>query len=660
MSSDPTVLRLTRFVRRFVPMVPEIHSWPGFRPLVGRLHDRLVLPAQIRASIRRAHRRRRHSAGTVFIGVTGSVGKTTTKDLISAVLASRSPVVKSSGSGNELHDLAGAIGRLTAHHRFAVLEVGAPAPGAIDASLALLRPDVGVITSVATDHYSAYGSLDAIAAEKSKLVRALPSDGLAVLNADDPRVLAMRESFGGRVLTFGLQPGADVRAEEIAAAWPDRLAFTVVHGTQTVRVQTQLCGTHWVSAALAAVAVGLAQGIPLADAARALGDVEPFRARMSPAAFPDGVTFIRDDWKASLTTIAPALDFLRQARAARKVLIMGTISDSASTDNVYAGVARQALAVSDLVCFVGPRAFSAMRAKSRPGGERLHAFGTVKAASDFLHDALRPGDLVMLKGSNTADHLFRIMLSRSATVACWRDNCRKNGFCDTCSLLNVPSAAASVAVSEEPLEPSAGKPSPEWAPSWIIVGLGNPGGRFAATPHNVGQAAVDRLARAMDATWRTEGTAITARGELDSRSVCLVKLTTTMNDSGPALRALTDRLGIGPERCLLVFDDNDLPLGTLKLRLRGGDGGHRGVRSVLEAFQTDTLPRMKIGVRREGQKRPAANDILQSFDPDEQRLIDAALDEAVRRKFGEALETAVTTHAKPIQPAQEPGQAERG
>jgi peptidyl-tRNA hydrolase len=81
---------------------------------------------------------------------------------------------------------------------------------------------------------------------------------------------------------------------------------------------------------------------------------------------------------------------------------------------------------------------------------------------------------------------------------------------------------------------------------------------------------------------------------------------------------------------------------------------------VLEAFQTDTLPRMRIGVRREGLKRPAANDILQSFDADEQRLIDAALDEAVRRKFGEVLETVVTTHAKPIRPAQEPGQAERG
>src|SRR5262245_20204011 len=139
---------------------------------------------------------RRSRLGVVtFIGVTGSAGKTTTKDLIAHVLAARLSGHKSGGSANELHDVARAIRSVRRDQRFLVAEVGAPAPGVIDRCLALLRPQIGVVTNIGTDHRSAYESIDEIAAEKSKLVLALPTDGVAVLNADDPRVQEMAKGF---------------------------------------------------------------------------------------------------------------------------------------------------------------------------------------------------------------------------------------------------------------------------------------------------------------------------------------------------------------------------------------------------------------------------------------------------------------------------------
>lgn len=626
---------LSRVLHRVDPRVPMLTHWPGARAIADRAHARLVHPLHVRLFLHRTRAHRRRLDQVTFIGVTGSAGKTTTKDLIAAMASSGLRGIKSEGSGNDSYDVARAIRRVSADYRFAVVEVGATGPGSLDESLALLRPGIGVVTSVGTDHYSAFGSLEGIAAEKSKMVRVLAADGIAVLNADDPRVLGMREDLPCRVITFGQNPEADVRAEAVAAAWPDRLSFTVVHGGQAVPVQTQLCGAHWVSAALAAVAVGVALGVTLDEAARALGTIASFQGRMSPLALPDGVTVIRDDWKASIHTIPPALDFLKQARATRKIAILGTIADTmGDARSVYVRMARLSLDAADSTIFVGPRAFSALRAKKDAGDDRLRAFGTVKAATQFLDGFLRPGDLVLLKGSNTADHLYRIVLSRTHPVACWRADCKKNGFCDTCSLLQVPSdpPVSSAAHTQESMaEETAGHVSP---PARVVLGLGNPGEQFAGTPHNVGQAAVERLARSLDAVWEPDGPVFLARATLHGEPVCLVKLDTPINHSGPALESLTQRLGVSPDRCILIHDDLDLPLGTVRIRMRGSDGGHRGVRSILETFQTDMIPRVKIGVKGPGGKRPAGEAVLTPFPEEERPVIEAAMEQALKKLDG--------------------------
>lgn len=617
-------------LHRAWPRVPVLTAWPGASVVAERTYARVLQSRYERLFIRLVSLRRSRLRGVTFIGVTGSAGKTTTKDFAAAVLATTLSGRKSPHSLNEPYDIARAVWGVRDGDRFAVMELGAPSPGQIDGLLALVRPGIGVVTSIGTDHYTAYGSVDAIAAEKGKLIRALPPDGVAILNADDPRVLAMREGFTGRVLTFGLHPEANVRAEAISATWPDRLAFTLVHDRTRVRVQTQFCGTHWVSSALAAVAVGVAMDVPVDAAARALEGVTPFKGRMSPVILPDGVTFVRDDWKASLQTVSPALDFMKTAKAPRRIAIIGTIADTmGDRGSIYVAMARRALASTDQVCFVGPHAFTALRAKTHAGDDRLRAFATVKAASEFLEDFLRPGDLVLLKGSNTADHLYRIILARTRGVACWRARCMKNGFCDTCSLLDVPSGVESSATAdvnsiEVPTEEAGGP-----APSHVIVGLGNPEERYEGTPHNVGRAVVDRLAARLGATWGREPDADMSRAEWKGEAVWLVKPRSAMNHTGPALGRLAQRLGVDHARCILVYDDLDLPLGTVRTRMRGSDGGHRGVRSIIEAFQTDEFRRVKVGVKREGHARAAGEVVVMPFTRDETTVMDKAYEQAI-------------------------------
>jgi UDP-N-acetylmuramoyl-tripeptide--D-alanyl-D-alanine ligase len=391
-----------------------------------------------KASYRRALRHRRGLDRVIFVGVTGSAGKTSTKDLIAAVLASRLRGSKSPGTHNTDHWVSRTVLGVRRDDGFCVQELGASGPGSLDHTVALVRPRVAVITNIGADHRAAFRTLDATASEKAKLVAAVPADGLAVLNADDPRVMAMAGSCRGRVITYGLTPDATVHAESVSSSWPDRLGFVAIHGEQRVEVHTRFCGMHWTHACLAAIATGVGLGIPLAVAAAAIAAVEPWSGRLNPVE-AGGVTFIRDECKASLWSVGPSLEFLRSARAPRKVAVIGTISDySGRASAVYASVARQALDIADEVVFVGPQAHRCAGARSHPKGAALHAFLSLRDAHRHLSDTLVPGDLVLLKGSQRADHLLRLVLARKSRIACWRTTCRRIKFCDQCVLLRVP------------------------------------------------------------------------------------------------------------------------------------------------------------------------------------------------------------------------------
>lgn len=316
--------------------------------------------------IRAASCRRTRLGGTVFVGVTGSAGKTTTKDLIAAVLARRYPVTSTPESLNAAHRVALAVLR-TRRGGACVAEVATSEPGQIATAAACLRPTVAVVTNVMRDHLSAFRNREAIAAEKGDLVAALPPDGVAVLNADDPLVLAMRGRTTARAITFGLSPDADVRAEQITCAWPDGLEGVLVCGDERAPFRTRLIGAFWATSVLAAAAAGKAAGISLHDAAEAMAAVEPTPGRLSVVRTPGGITFIDDGWKGTCDSVAATLEVVRQAKARRRIVVFGTLSDySGSATPRYRDAARAALDAADLVVFTTPLVQAAVREAARP------------------------------------------------------------------------------------------------------------------------------------------------------------------------------------------------------------------------------------------------------------------------------------------------------
>jgi aminoacyl-tRNA hydrolase len=336
------------------------------------------------------------------------------------------------------------------------------------------------------------------------------------------------------------------------------------------------------------------------DIAAAVESFTPTERRMQPFARPDGVTFIRDEFKAPLASVAPALRFLRDASAPRRIAVIGTISDCTSATSVYRRVATEALESADLVIVVGPNAPMCARTKKHPKEHALHLFLTFKAAADFLAGTMRAGDLVLLKGS-PVDKLDRFV-----------------------SVAMRPAAAA--AETAPPPPPASSPPDVR-----IVVGLGNPGREFEDTLHNVGQRALDRIADRLRAAWQPTPHGVVARASWRGRTLHLIKPGCVMNESGPTIRKFTEETGCGPESCVLMHDDLNLPIGAVRTRLRGTDGGHRGMRSVLESFETDMVARVKIGVGSPEKGKNAKDHVLRPFSASEAAAIDEACDVASER-----------------------------
>jgi UDP-N-acetylmuramoyl-tripeptide--D-alanyl-D-alanine ligase len=556
---------------------------------------------------------RRLLTRTTFIAITGSCGKSTTRLLTQgAVGASRSPKVRR--EANLPVDNAHAIWTTPLSQRFAVFEVSVgkyAEKDMVKRSAVLIRPHVVVVTNIRDDHLAAFGSHETIAREKGDLVEALDENGVAVLNADDPLVMSMRSRCRGRVLTYGIEQDADVRADDIVSQWPDRLSLRVHYQGDSVRVDTLLCGAHWASAALAAIAAGIASGVPLADAARGLRSVKPFYARMDPTTRADGVTFVRDDVKAPLWTVPASLAFLGDAKAPRKIAVLGTISDyKGEARRVYANVARQALAVADHVIFVGQHAAQGLRAK-RPGDKaELRGFQTLATAHSYLRELLAPGDLVLLKGSNE-DRLDLLAHERFPTP---------------------PGEVRSL-----PLTPSEGRESSAFG----IIGLGNDGDRFNGTRHNIGFECVDRLAKRHGVQYSSLQHAYVAQFSHAGLQIYLIKARAAMNSTGSALGRVLPELRLTPDRCLLVHDQLDFEVARVRGRMSGGAGGHRGVISILETFENFQFGRVKIGIGTPSAGTTVEEHVLQPFAADEHEAIDRAVDAAAEQALIQIREIAL-------------------
>jgi UDP-N-acetylmuramoyl-tripeptide--D-alanyl-D-alanine ligase len=316
--------------------------------------------------------------------------------------------------------------------KFCVQEVSGSYPGRVANQVRILRPQIGVVTTVGSDHYTTFRTLEATATEKGQLIERLPRYGTAILNADDQNVRAMAKRTRARVILYGRSPDADVRGYDISAAWPHRLSLNVSHGTENERIQTRLVGEHWTTSVLSAIACGIVCGLNLKSCARAIEAFEPAFGRYSVHSMPGGSFFVIDH-KAPFWTIAASFAFFSEAHAPRKTIVFGTISDyPGAASSRYRRIAREALGVADRVIFVGSHAGHISKLREGEFRQRLFGFQTPYEAHAFLAKDVVAEELIYLKGSVIVDHLERLMLAQLDRVVCWRHRCGRQIFCQSC------------------------------------------------------------------------------------------------------------------------------------------------------------------------------------------------------------------------------------
>lgn len=343
--------------------------------------------------------------GLITLGLTGSSGKTSTKDLLGQVLAAAGATVSPPGSYNNDIGLPLTVLTADASTRHLVLEMGARGPGHIARLCAVARPDIGVVLNVGSAHLGEFGSAEVIAQAKGELVEALPENGTAVLNADDPRVLGMASRTRARVVTTGRGATADVRATDVVLDDSARGRFTLVAGGEEHPVALRVVGEHQVANALSAAAAALAAGMAPADVATALSAAGPLsRWRMEVGRRADGVTIVNDAYNANPESMRAALSAVAGMPATRRIAVLGAMAElgpGAAAEHERLG--RDAAAAGiDLVVAVGPDAVGiadgATAAGRRPGEESVLVPDRA-AARQLMSEVLRPGDVVLVKAS---------------------------------------------------------------------------------------------------------------------------------------------------------------------------------------------------------------------------------------------------------------------
>jgi UDP-N-acetylmuramoyl-tripeptide--D-alanyl-D-alanine ligase len=347
------------------------------------------------------------AGGLRTLAITGSSGKTSTKDLLGQVLAAAGSTVSPPGSYN--NDIGLPLTVLTADGgtRYLVLEMGSRGPGHIARLCRVARPQVGVVLNVGSAHLGEFGSADGIAQAKGELVEALPEAGAAVLNADDPRVLGMAPRTRARVVTTGRGADADVRALDVTLDDSARPRFTLAAGGELHPVALQVVGEHQVANALSAAGAALAVGLGPAAVAAALSAAGTrSRWRMEVDRRSDGVTVVNDAYNANPESMRAALAALAGLPGQRRIAVLGgmaELGDDAGAEHERLGRDAAAAGV-DLLVAVGADAVGiadgATAAGRRAGEESVHVPDRA-AARELLVRTLRPGDVVLVKASRS-------------------------------------------------------------------------------------------------------------------------------------------------------------------------------------------------------------------------------------------------------------------
>jgi UDP-N-acetylmuramoyl-tripeptide--D-alanyl-D-alanine ligase len=376
---------------------------------------------------------------TRLVAVVGSFGKSSATRAVAAAL---DMPLHRRFSNNCWSGLAWNMLRIRPGQQHAAVEVGIDKPGQMGQYARLVRPDIVVVTSIGSEHHRSLGTLEATRHQKAEMVRALPGEGVAVLNGDDPNVLWMRSETRARVVTFGLGEGNDVRASDLRLDWPHGTRFRLHVEAQTHEVASRLLGRHALLALLAGVAVARTEGVPVDRMVAALERLRPVPGRLEPVSLGNDIWILRDDHKAALETVHSALDVLAEIPARRRLVALGEVTEPpGSAGPIYRAIGERVASIASLAVVVARdrsrRSYTtgAMQ-RGMARSALLDAGKSTRRATEILREVLVPGDVVLLK-ARLDQHFERVALALlGRRVQCDVECCHiKRIACAECPML---------------------------------------------------------------------------------------------------------------------------------------------------------------------------------------------------------------------------------
>ena len=337
--------------------------------------------------------------GKPLIAVTGSAGKTTTKEAIAHVLQTKFRVLKSEGNFNNHFGLPLMLLKLEPEHDVAVIELGMSHAGEIRALAKIAQPEIGAVTNVAPVHLEFFDSIADIARAKYELVESLPASGIAVLNADDERVSKFGRDFKGKVVMYGMRAGADVRAEKVQSRGPMGSEFDVVVGGAREHARLPLVGEHNILNALAAVAVGVERGLKSSEAVGALATLAPADKR-GQVLQVGNITVINDCYNSNPKALEAMVDALAAMPARRRIVVAGEMLELGPAGEEMHHAAGRHMGEKKIDVLVGVRGLAQfMTEGARQAGARAEFVSSPEEAGEWLARNAQDGDVVLLKAS---------------------------------------------------------------------------------------------------------------------------------------------------------------------------------------------------------------------------------------------------------------------
>lgn len=386
---------LTQAVQRGAAACLSEEVIGGLRVPVIKVTDTLVALGDLAAAIRRQF------AGPV-VGITGTSGKTTCKEMLASILTTLGPGLKSAGNFNNLVGVPLTLFGLQQQHRWAVIEMGMSARGEIARMTEIAAPKLGVITNIGAAHLETLGGISGVARAKGELYIGLPQDGIALINADDPQVRCLPVANGVRRVLFGMRQDAEVRGDHITVH-NGSVSFDLILEGLAMRVRLPLPGQHNVSNALAAAAAASALGVDLAAIAAGLEAFQPCPGRMELIELPKDIVILEDSYNANPLSVRAALDALHDlGTTGRRIAVLGDMLElGASAEELHHQIGKIAVGRIDRLFTCGPLAREIARGAAEAGlpAEFICAATSHEDLTAQLLTILQPGDCVLVKGS---------------------------------------------------------------------------------------------------------------------------------------------------------------------------------------------------------------------------------------------------------------------